>query len=300
MNKTGVYLGVDMGATHTRLCVLDQGKTIIELTKIKTEKITSQGLINGLIGFIDGVLEEHNLFVHRAVIGLPATISKDRKKVLSTPNLKVDKADFDKLTIALTEQYNCPIELERDVNLQLAYDTYHLNIADKSVLGFYLGSGFGFAIWLNNDTYVGAHGVAGELGHIPYGDANVTCGCGNSGCLESAVSGVRLKSEYDRQNADYAIEDFFSQEVNNNFIEQFIDSAAKAMAAAINLFDPDIILLGGGVMDMTGFPHSALRKKLDTHIRKPLPFDEITCLKATSSSFNGATGAALQAIRRTH
>ncbi len=300
MSKTGVYLGVDMGATHTRLCVLDGNKNIIELTKIKTEEIVSNSLSLGLTSFVRNILDKHKLFIHRAVIGLPATISKDRKQVLSTPNLSVEKEEFSQLVIGMQSEFECPIELERDVNLQLAYDTYHLKIAKDNVLGFYLGSGFGFSIWLNGDTYVGAHGVAGELGHIPYGEPGVKCGCGNYGCLESRVSGVRLKQYFDEQNSDYSIEEFFKQKCNEAFIQNYIDDAAKAMAAAINLFDPDIVLLGGGVMDMKGFPASLLKKQISQHVRKPLPHDELTFLKATSSAFNGATGAALQALNWTH
>lgn len=300
MSKTGCYVGVDMGATHTRLCVLDGQKNIIELTKVKTDEIIADGLSKGLSGFINNILSEHNLFVHRAVVGLPATISKDRKKVLSTPNLAVSKEDFSSLVTDMQAEFECPIELERDVNLQLAYDTYHLKIAKNNVLGFYLGSGFGFSIWLNGDTYIGAHGVAGELGHIPYGDQDARCGCGNRGCLESKVSGVKLKAYYDQQNASYEIGDFFKQDENQAFVHEFIGDAAKAMAAAINLFDPDIVLLGGGVMDMKGFPTTLLQKQVNQHVRKPLPHDEVTYLKATSSAFNGATGAALQALNWTH
>ncbi|RJX75304.1 allose kinase [Vibrio sinensis] len=299
MHKKSAYLGVDMGATHTRLCLLDQDNNILELKKIATNNIMEKGLQRGMLNLITDVVEEKQVFLNRAVIGLPATISKDRKNILSTPNLKVKSTEFSGLVSSLQEEFGCPVELERDVNLQITYDTFHMSVTDKTVLGCYLGSGFGFSIWLNGDVYTGAHGVAGELGHIPYGNANVRCGCGNHGCLESYVSGVYLKAEYDAQHADYEIGDFFDQHCNEAFISQFIAHAGRAIATTVNLFDPDIVLLGGGVMDMKGFPYNALRKSVLQHTRKPLPHDEVTFMKATSSSFNGATGAALQALNHT-
>lgn len=298
MSKTPVFIGIDMGATHTRLCAIDKEKNIKVINKYKTESIVESGLVSGLISVVQRELEEHHLIAERMLIGLPATISKDRTKVLSTPNLSVDQSTFNNLVPTMKHEFNCTVELERDVNLQIAYDTHHLHVEDKLVLGCYLGSGFGFSIWLNGDVFTGAHGVAGELGHIPYGQEGVECGCGNSGCLESLVSGVRLKAVYESQNADYELKDFFNQSYNTAFISEFIDNTAKAIATAVNLFDPDIVLLGGGVMDMDGFPFGTLRQQVYKYVRKPLPSEELTLMKATSSSFNGATGAALQALNR--
>ncbi|GAB2648542.1 allose kinase [Vibrio panuliri] len=298
MNQTSVFIGIDMGATHTRLCAIDKEKNIKVLKKYKTDAIVADDVVNGLISVVKHELEEHNLKVARLLIGLPATISKDRTSVLSTPNLCVEQSDFNRLVPTLKHEFDCKVELERDVNLQIAYDTHHLHVEDKIVLGCYLGSGFGFSIWFHGDVYTGAHGVAGELGHIPYGRNGVRCGCGNSGCLESLVSGVVLKAEYDSQNADYEIKDFFSQQCNATFTGLFVEHTAKAIATSVNLFDPDIVLLGGGVMDMEGFPFGKLRQLIFEHVRKPLPSEELTLMKATSSSFNGATGAALQALNR--
>ncbi|XBS70942.1 ROK family protein [Acerihabitans sp. KWT182] len=72
----------------------------------------------------------------------------------------------------------------------------------------------------------------------------------------------------------------------------FIELGAKAIATGINLFDPDYVLLGGGVMDMADFPYDRLVERTGVFIRKPLPFTGLTFAKASSSSFNGAIGAA--------
>ena len=297
--KVNAFIGIDMGATHTRLCILDENRHILKLEKFVTSIIVSDGVANGVEMLISHEVKELDLNIIRIVIGLPATVSKDRKKVLSTPNINVNIDDFNKIVDQLNSEFNCPVELERDVNLQAAYDIDNFNIVNKTVLGCYLGSGFGFSIWINGDVYTGAHGVAGELGHIPYGDDSRVCGCENRGCLETVLSGVRLKEEYDSQNAMYPLSEFFLQPLNDGFIEQFVLHAAKAVAAASNLFDPDVVILGGGVIDMNGFPYEVLTKETLKRVRSPLPHDELTLFKANSSSFNGASGAAIQALKRT-
>lgn len=74
-----------------------------------------------------------------------------------------------------------------------------------------------------------------------------------------------------------------------------VDNCARAIATGINLFDPDVAVLGGGVIDMVDFPLEELIKKTSTYLRKPLPYEKVTFMKASSSSFNGAIGGARMA-----
>lgn len=295
--KRKAFIGIDMGGTHSRLCVLDKDKNILQLEKLLTLKLISNGLIEGISSLIDENVHRLNVQVERVIIGLPATISKDRTSVLSTPNLKVDAQEFNSLVSSLESQLNCKVELERDVNLQLAYDVEELKLADKNVIGCYVGTGFGFSVWINNDIYVGANGVAGEIGHIPYGDDGKVCGCGKKGCLETLVSGTQLKHEYESQNASYPISDFFSQQNNQSYIDRLVANLAKAIVTSVNLFDPDVVLLGGGVIDMNDFPFKKLTQQVFTMISSPIPQQTVTLKQASSSSFNGAMGAALRATQ---
>jgi len=295
--KTSAVLGIDMGATHLRMCVLDKDQNTIDLSRVKTSDVIGGDLCANFKQLIGDKVNEYGLQLQAMVIGLPVTISKDRRRVLSTSNLKMDEAVFSELVVRLCQAFSCPVVLERDVNLQLAYDVHHAGLQDKVVLGCYLGTGFGFSIWLNGDLYIGAHGVAGELGHIPYGNAQKTCVCGNPGCLETVVSGMNLRRYYEKAPRSYPLEHFFDQANDDGFIEYFLDETAKAIATVINLFDPDVVILGGGVMDMHNFPDHTLKEKIMLYCRKPLPADQLDFIKAASSAFNGATGGALQALK---
>jgi len=294
--RKSAVLGIDMGATHLRLCALDEQKNTLKQSKIKTREVINNDLIANFIQLINSTINTHEWQLQAIVIGLPVTISKDKKRVLSTSNLQIEAKIFSELVIKLEQEFTCKVMLERDVNLQLAYDVHHAGLLDKIVLGCYLGTGFGFAIWLHGDVYTGAHGVAGELGHIPYGNQNELCVCGNPACLETIVSGMNLRRFYEREPRFYPLELFFSQEANQDFIDLFLQETAKAIATTINLFDPDYVILGGGVMDMPDFPYQKLKELIMIHCRKPLPAEQLKLLHATSSSFNGSVGGALQAL----
>ncbi|WP_413722301.1 allose kinase [Sodalis sp. RH24] len=296
-NRRLVIVGVDMGATHIRICLLSPDGQVLVTAKESTLPVVESGLAEGLSAFIGRFLVQRGAGVAAVMIGFPASIARDRKTIMSTPNLPCATREFVDLAAELERRLQCPVAFERDVNLQLFYDVSEQRLGDKLVLGCYLGTGFGFAIWLNGAPYVGAHGVAGELGHIPLGDDGARCGCGNTGCLETACSGVALARWYHGAAHDYALSDIFTCAHGDSYITGFIDTAAKAIATGVNLFDPDHILLGGGVMDMVDFPYDRLIARAGDFIRKPLPYEEIIFAKASSSAFNGAIGAARLGLR---
>lgn len=184
------------------------------------------------------------------------------------------------------------------MNLQLSFDVQQNGLQEQEVLAAYLGTGMGFAVWLNGGPWTGAHGVAGELGHIPQGDDALTCACGNPACLETVCSGIALKRWYEQQPRAYELGELFVHAAREPFVQQLLNHAARAIATSINLFDPDAVILGGGVMDMPAFPREAVITMVKTYVRRPLPYQAVRFIAASSSAFNGAQGAAALARSR--
>lgn len=117
---------------------------------------------------IDEQLRRFNARCHGLVMGFPALVSKDKRTIISTPNLPLTAADLYDLADKLENTLNCPVEFSRDVNLQLSWDVVENRLTQQLVLAAYLGTGMGFAVWMNGAPWTGAHGVAGELGHIDF------------------------------------------------------------------------------------------------------------------------------------
>ena len=105
--------------------------------------------------------------IKAVAIGLPSMVSKDKKTVISTPNLK--GLIIYRSEIRSAKKLGIPVYVDRDVNFLLQNDIVTLGLPkDSTVLGFYIGTGFGNAIYLNGSFYCGRNGAAGELGHIPF------------------------------------------------------------------------------------------------------------------------------------
>ena len=291
-NVLNVVAGVDMGATHIRLCLMDDRGEVLHCEKQRTAEVIAQGVTCGIATLLNGPLEKLNARCRGLVMGFPALVGRDKRSIISTPNLPLQQTELRELAGKLEDALGCPVEFSRDVNLQLSFDVAQNALQRQQVLGAYLGTGMGFAIWLNGAPWTGAHGVAGELGHIPQGDMGLTCGCGNRGCLETVCSGIALKRWYDAEPRAYEMGDLFEHAQQEPFVAVLLDHAARAIATSVNLFDPDAVILGGGVMDMPAFPRDALIARIKTHLRRPLPHDEVRFISASSSSFNGAQGAA--------
>lgn len=290
--QRNVVAGVDMGATHIRFCLLAEDGTVLHCEKRRTAEVIATGVVPGVATLVNEQLARFQAMCRGLVMGFPALVGKDKRTIISTPNLPLQTTELDGLAGKLEDAVGCPVEFARDVNLQLSFDVSQSGLQHQQVLAAYLGTGMGFAIWLNGAPWTGAHGVAGELGHIPQGDMSRHCGCGNPGCLETVCSGIALKRWYEEQPRDYALGDIFVHAANEPFVRALLHHAARAIATSINLFDPDAVILGGGVMDMPGFPRETLIALIRQHLRRPLPWQAVRFIAASSSAFNGAQGAA--------
>ena len=293
-----VVAGVDMGATHIRFCLRTAEGEKLHCEKKRTAEVIAPDLVSGIGEMIDEQLRRFNARCHGLVMGFPALVSKDKRTIISTPNLPLTAADLYDLADKLENTLNCPVEFSRDVNLQLSWDVVENRLTQQLVLAAYLGTGMGFAVWMNGAPWTGAHGVAGELGHIPLGDMTQHCACGNSGCLETNCSGMALRRWYEQQPRNYPLRDLFVHAEDAPFVQSLLENAARAIATSINLFDPDAVILGGGVMDMPAFPRETLIAMTQKYLRRPLPYQVVRFIAASSSDFNGAQGAAILAHQR--
>ncbi|CBG90183.1 allose kinase [Citrobacter rodentium] len=296
--QRNVVAGVDMGATHIRFCLQTHTGEVLHCAKQRTAEVIAPGVVAGIAALLGEQLARFQARCSGLIIGFPALVGKDKRTIISTPNLPLQPEEFAGLAGKLEDALRCPVEFSRDVNLQLSWDVTEHHLTQQQVLAAYLGTGMGFAVWMNGAPWTGAHGVAGELGHIPLGDMTHRCACGNPGCLETICSGLALKRWYEQQPREYALGDLFRHAGREPFIETLLENAARAIATAINLFDPDAVILGGGVIDMPDFPREKLITRTQTYLRRPLPFQAVRFFAASSSDFNGAQGAATLARSR--
>lgn len=293
-------LGIDLGGTYMRLGLVDEQHHVSAFTVLKTrEVLTGARPIERLIACIQDYCSRYAAGQMPAAvsIGFPSTIDRSRRVVISTPNVQ----GLDDLPVAdlLEDALQIPVFVNRDVNFLMLYDLmwHHLE-KEQIVLGFYAGTGFGNAIVINGRFLLGKHGMAAELGHIPMYRVRKTCGCGNQGCVETVVSGICLEKLQKEFFPDEPLDELFIRHRESPVLLEFVEDLSLPIATEITIFDPDSIILGGGIFQMPGFPKDHLEECIYRHVRKPYPGRDFAIRYSPPHQENGVIGAGIYAFRR--
>lgn len=286
-------IGIDIGGTNIRIGRTDENDQLVDFERVSSKETFKDGNISeSLIEVLKNYLDKYckNVQVKQIAIGIPATLSSDRKQILQVPNIKGMDGLF--LGKELEENLGIPVVLEKDVNMLYYWDKYDKKLSDEGVgIGVYIGTGVGNAIFINGKPLAGKDGVAGELGHIPMIGGTSQCGCGNLGCSECYASGwklVELKEEY---YPDVDMNDLFVKKSNDTVLKNFVDNIACVACTEINILNPDSIIFGGGVINMKGFPKDYLEERLYVHARKPYPAESLEIQYSEDKVDNGVKGA---------
>jgi D-allose kinase (fragment) len=292
MNSQKKYiLGIDIGGTNFRIGLVSQIYEITEFKIISIKELQKGNFIDNLIKQIEFYINLYKEEIEAIGIGFPSIVSKDKKYVYSTPNIK--NLDNINITDSLEKKLNIPIYINKDVNFLILKDIKENKIKDDSiVIGLYIGTGFGNAIYINGQIIEGKHGVAGELGHIPVLGSEEVCSCGNIGCIEMYASGKALKKINDENFSETDINNIFLEHGNTKIIKKYIDTLAIPIATEINILDPDYIIIAGGVTIMKEFPIGELKKSIYEKARKPYPAEDMNIIVSNHDQKSGILGAA--------
>ena len=271
MNKK-IIIGFDLGGTKMLAAAYDE--KFKKLCFIKRKSKGANGQKEGLkriIETIDMLLEENNLKKNSIVcigLGIPGPIDPDKGIAINLPNMGWEMLEIEKL---LTNEYDCNVKIINDVDAG-TYAEYLFGAAQKAkcAIGIFPGTGIGGGCVVNGNVYEGKISSM-EIGHIQVETPGRICGCGNYGCLETVASRLAIASEVSkaayRGKAPYIskrigtdIADIKSGAIakaienGDDVVEQIVIDACKQIGAVagsilVNLFSPDHIILGGGLVE---------------------------------------------------
>ena len=289
----GTIVGIDIGGTHFRIGTVAVDESVSDFRKIPVKQVfftddPMADLTNFLRHYLRGKQPQ------AISIGFPATLDAQRKTVLQAPNV----AFMENLPVvaALTEAFDIPVFIERDVTMSLCYDCREYQIPPEGIVcGIYYGTGIGNAISINGIPLVGRNGTAGELGHIPVDGSEEVCGCGNLGCMEALAGGKHLAHLRQTCYPQTAIGDLFTHHGDELSLVRFVDRMAITAATEINILNPHYILIGGGIPSMKDFPRQRLLERIYLHTRKPYPAEDLRILFTEDREDKSVIGAALHA-----
>ena len=285
-------IGIDIGGTNFRIGAVEDTR-VIRFSKVPTGSVIfTEDVLFDIASFIKQFAE--GIPFEAVAIGFPATLDRERKTVLQAPNLKF----MENLPVVerLEKELGVPVIAERDVTMALSFDSRKYGLPKEGmVCGIYFGTGIGNAISIDGRPWKGHNGTAGGLGHIPVDGSDVACGCGNIGCMESLAGGKYLAWLKNEQYPETPIGEMFLQHADEEPLKRFIDRMAIAVASEVNILDPDAVLIGGGVMNMPGFPKEELDRRIYAHLRKPYPAESLRIVYTEDEADKSVIGGAIYA-----
>ena len=277
-------IGIDIGATKISF-VLSRGRKIIKKRKIATPENKS-----GLIKEIQNNLSN---FPKANEIGLAVAGALDIKKgvVLESPNLRYLN-NFPLIKI-LKKELKAEIAMENDANcFALAEAVLGAGKNKNIVLGITLGSGLGGGLVINKKIYHGAFGTAAEPGHQTINFSGPKCNCGNIGCWEEYCSAKFFK----RKGFSVLKLAKLAKQKNKNALAIFQEYGRYlgiGLANVIDLIEPEIIVLGGGISQTGPYFLTETKKEIKKRVFSPLAKKHTQIVISKLGEFSGALGASL-------
>lgn len=294
-------IGIDIGGTNFRIGWVREDGAVLCSDKKPSKALCAGGkAVDLLAGEIRAFMEANGVGDAAAIgIGFPAPVSSDGKTVFPCPNLKNSVEGFGNVDVVsrLMESTDLPVAIAKDTDMLLQAEiTVRKTDPQDIVTAFYFGTGVGNSVYYRGDMLRGAHGSGCDIGHIPVLGGTRTCGCGKKGCIECYASGTYLASLWKEKFADCALPDIFRVHEGAPELADFIEACAIPVAAEVTIFDPTLVVLGGGVLEMEHFPYAELAGKIYGHVKKPYPAETMKIERAMAGKDAGIRGAAWYAL----
>lgn len=282
--EIGAVIGVDIGGDNVRVILIDiMGNIISSVTDKTNSEKDIKRLLDRIVSLIEKLIINSNIPKPKVYgIGLSISGIIDSKSGTSIfcPNieglngfpLKKFMEEKTKLLTYVDDSVRCMAIAEKHYGIAKDYDNF---------IFLSLGKGIGAGIYTNGKIYRGSTGLSGELGHITVSENGPICNCGNRGCLESIASGPGILKRA-REGIENGIITSITSLINNNFNNLSVDLIAReakngdkfayslmnrtgeyigiAIATTLNLFGPELVVLGGGISNSGDIMMDAIKR----------------------------------------
>ncbi|MFN3301879.1 MAG: ROK family protein [Patescibacteria group bacterium] len=259
-----MILSFDIGGTKIAYGLVKDNK-IFSYQKILWQKpLTKEKIINKIVEIIKNWrLKVKEL--EAVALGFAGQVNFKKGSVILSPNIskKREKIFLKKI---LEEKFKLPIFIDNDVNcFTLGEAVFGKAKNEKFVLGLTIGTGIGGGIVIGKKIIRGKDGFAGEFGHFLLEVGGKKCICGRRGCFEAYASGRAMEEIYfeltGQKKNTFQIEEEFNQKKPEAIF--VVNETARwlriGLANLINILNPDIIILGGGLVNFKSFIRLALK-----------------------------------------
>jgi glucokinase len=302
-------IGVDLGGTKMLVGVVDSGRRVLHESRETSAHLSQDELIDGLERELREALAARP---GAAAIGLgiPCTIDQRTGTAIQAVNLPIRNLKVREL---IGERFEIPVFVDNDANVAaLAEHRFGAAKGARNVVMLTVGTGIGGGLILNGEVYRGSTGAGAELGHIVIQADGPPCqgNCPNHGCVEALASGTALGREGKaaaESSPDSALAKLLAEgrtidgtavtdaalggdETSVAVFELIGSRLGVACASLANIFQPNAIVVGGGVIRAGDLLLDPARREVRERALKPM--NETPILEATLGNDAGMIGAA--------
>lgn len=295
------FIGIDLGGTNLKAALIDRKYRILDKRVLSTRGFCGRdALISGIAAAVNGMILDRRLNPKEIIglgIGLPGPVNSEQGLVHFLPNIPGWKEV--PLRAILSRKLKLPVFLDNDANL-MALAEHKLGAARgaKNALCLTLGTGVGGGLIIEGSLLRGATFSAGEIGHLPISISGPKCNCGGRGCLERYIGNERIKEAAAKVFKRHISLEELSALAKKRDIraakiwEQAGEHLGIALAAAINLIDLDVVVVGGGVANAGEALFTSVRKTVKNRAMD-LQARHVKIKKALLGDNGGVIGAAI-------
>jgi fructokinase len=266
-------IGIDIGGTKIEAIALAPGGAVLFRQRVPSPR-TYEGTLDVVAMLLDEV--ERETGARGSVgIGIPGSLSPATGLVRNANSVWLNGQPLDR---DLADRLGRPVRLTNDANcFALSEAVDGVATGALSVFGVILGTGVGGGIVLEGRVVEGASRIAGEWGHNPLPwptDAErpgLECYCGLHGCVETFCSGPGIERDHKRATLD-----------------RHADRLARSLAVVVNILDPEVVVLGGGVSNIRGLPENVQQRLPDYVFTDQMSTRVVRHVHGDSSGVRGA------------
>ncbi|HAV76485.1 MAG TPA: hypothetical protein DCX53_03930 [Anaerolineae bacterium] len=297
-------LAVDIGGTHIRVAAYEPN-SIAPIAHQRTKSLANTpGVYNRLVKAIESIWKEGQ--VSAIGIASPGPLDPHTGVILDTPNIP-EWTNFP-LTSKLSDHFGVPVHLDNDANMAgLAEWQYGAGKGHHDLVYLTISTGIGGGVISNDRLLQGFHGLGAELGHILIDPDGPQCGCGKNGHIEAFSSGPSIIRYFNEQQRDGQKSSL--QPDPSLGTAQLAEAALTGDSLAISafsraghylgiavanflaIFDPSILVFGGGVSQVGDLLFKPFEKSLRMHVFHPHYLDDLIITKAGLGDDAGLLGA---------
>jgi fructokinase len=257
-----VRIGIDLGGTKTEVIALSNAGVQLYRHRLPTPREDYHNTIETIATLVE--MAETTVGERATVgVGIPGSLSPYTGVIKNANSTWLNGQTFDK---DLSRRLNREVRLANDANCLAVSEAVDGAAAGaQTVFAVIIGTGCGAGVALGGRAHIGGNGTAGEWGHnpLPWMDedelryrAEVPCYCGKQGCIETFISGTGFATDYQRLSGQslagseimrlVEAKDLLAEQAMSRYEQRL----AKSLAHVVNILDPDVIVLGGGMSNV--------------------------------------------------